>query len=378
MKVNVLGDFYGGGKIGEAIKDTPNQLVDQSLLQAIQSADLSIVNLESPLTDHTKAIAKTGPAIKAHKSVASFLNNTVGVDLVTLANNHILDYGDQGLEDTLDTLDAEGVYHCGAGLNQNEAAQPYIIEQNGEKLAILNFCENEWSTTTTDRPGANPVDEIQNYRQIVAAKQVADYVLVIAHAGHEHYALPSPRVKKLYRFYAEAGASAVVGHHPHCVSGYENYKDAPIFYSLGNFLFHRKGSVNQPWNQGMLLTLEFESELCRFDYTLFDQCNGRLKVESIQNKEELQRKKSIDDLSSIIANDRKLELEFKKWLKSQYRMYSAYLEPHSNRYLQFLQNRKLLPSLWSKRKRIYLQNLIRCEAHRDVVLNLIADENSHS
>lgn len=378
MKINVLGDFYGGGEVEAVIRNHPHQLINKDVLEIIQSSDLSIVNLESPLTGHSKAITKSGPAIKADKSVAAFLKNTVSIDLVTLANNHILDFGSQGIKDTLDALNGEGVSYCGAGMNHHEAFKPFIFEQKGKKLAILNFCENEWSTTFSNHPGANPIDEIQNYRQIVAAKQIADYVLVIAHGGHEHYTLPSPRIKKLFRFYAEAGAQAVVGHHPHCVSGYEIYDNVPIIYSLGNFLFHRQGSVNELWNQGMLVSLEFEDDVCRFDYTFFDQCNGHFKVESIDNTEKRRRTKAMEDLNEIIASDERLDLDYNNLLKSQYRMYKAYLEPHSNRYLQFLQSRKILPSLWSKRKRVYLQNLIRCEAHRDVILSLLADENSHS
>lgn len=378
MKINVLGDFYGGGEVEGAIQNNAQEILDKGLLDILQSSDLSILNLESPLTSYSKAITKSGPAIKADKSVAAFLKSTLSIDLVTLANNHIVDFGSQGLKDTLDALEVEGISYCGAGMNHREASEPFVFEQKGKKLAILNFCENEWSTTFSNHPGANPIDEILNYRQIVAVKQIADYVLVVAHGGHEHYPLPSPRIKKLFRFYAEAGANAVVGHHPHCVSGYEIYDNVPIIYSLGNFLFHRQGSVNELWNQGMMVSLEFEDDVCRFDYTFFDQCNGHFKVELIDNTEKQTRKEAMGRLNKIIANDELLNTEYNKWLESQYRMYNAYLEPHSNRYLQFLQSRKLLPSLWSKRKRVYLQNLIRCEAHRDVILSLLADENSHS
>ena len=101
MKINILGDFYGGGEVEGAIRNQPQQIIDNELLEIIQSCDLSILNLESPLTSHIKSITKSGPAIKADKAVATFLKNTVAIDLVTLANNHILDYGSHGLKDTL-------------------------------------------------------------------------------------------------------------------------------------------------------------------------------------------------------------------------------------------------------------------------------------
>ena len=96
------------------------------------------------------------------------------------------------------------------------------------------------------------------FNQIQEAKSKADFIVVVAHGGHEHYNLPSPRMKKWYRFFVDAGASAVVTHHTHIISGYEVYKDAPIFYSLGNFLFDWEGERNKPWNKSMIIRLHFE------------------------------------------------------------------------------------------------------------------------
>ena len=104
-------------------------------------------------------------------------------------------------------------------------------------IFIFNFCENEWSIAESDNPGANPMDIIDNANQIKYARELADYVIVIVHGGHEYYNLPSPRMQKQYRFYADQGADIVVGHHTHCISGNEVYKGVPIYYSLGNFIF---------------------------------------------------------------------------------------------------------------------------------------------
>jgi len=159
------------------------------------------------------------------------------VDAVTLANNHILDYGAKGLSDTFETLKQNKIDYVGAGNNLKEAAQPLTLEKDGQRIAILNFCENEWSIAEEDKPGANPMDIIENTNQIKAAKATHDKVICIIHGGHEYYHLPSPRMQKQYRFYVDNGADAIVGHHTHCVGGYEVYNDVPIIYSLGNFLF---------------------------------------------------------------------------------------------------------------------------------------------
>ena len=96
------------------------------------------------------------------------------------------------------------------------------------KIAILNFCENEWSIAEDDSPGANPMDIIDNTNHIREAKASHDKVIVIVHGGHEYYNLPSPRMQKQYRFYADQDADIVVGHNTHCISGSEMYKGVEL------------------------------------------------------------------------------------------------------------------------------------------------------
>ena len=125
------------------------------------------------------------------------------------------------------------------------------------KIAILNFCENEWSIAEDDSPGANPMDIIDNTNHIREAKASHDKVIVIVHGGHEYYNLPSPRMQKQYRFYADQDADIVVGHNTHCISGSEMYKGVPIYYSLGNFLFTGRSTIEN-WYYGLVLELEIK------------------------------------------------------------------------------------------------------------------------
>jgi poly-gamma-glutamate capsule biosynthesis protein CapA/YwtB (metallophosphatase superfamily) len=161
------------------------------------------------------------------------------IDAVTMANNHILDYGYKGVKDTFKELVDHKIKYIGAGNDLTEARKPLSLHKDGMKIAILNFCENEWSIAEDDSPGANPMDIIDNTNQIREAKASHDKVIVIVHGGHEYYNLPSPRMQKQYRFYADQGADIVVGHHTHCISGNEVYKGVPIYYSLGNFFLQR-------------------------------------------------------------------------------------------------------------------------------------------
>lgn len=166
-----------------------------------------------------------------------------------------MDYGVEGLISTLKYCDGE-ISVVGAGLNKAESTKPFIFECKGRKYGIINVCENEWSTTERADPGCCPLDEITLWSIINDACHKVDSLIVIIHGGHEGYDLPSPRMVRLYRWCIDLGADAVIGHHTHCFSGYEIYKDKPIVYSLGNWLFDRI-EKDDKWNYGALAELDF-------------------------------------------------------------------------------------------------------------------------
>lgn len=374
MKLLIVGDFYPGLRVSSCLLNPPEKVFG-SFSSLIDESDLAVINLEAPLTDNSYPIIKTGPALRGDP-VAGKLLKKAGFDLVTLANNHILDFGKEGLTDTISTLKEENLAFVGAGFSKQEASKPYFIELQNQVVAFVNFAENEWSTTQGNSAGANPVDPINNYHSIKETAIIADHVIVITHGGHEMYQLPSPRMKQLFRFYVEAGASAVINHHPHCTSGYELYLGKPIFYSLGNFLFDHIAHRNNAWNRGMAVSLTLIRNKIDFNIHYFDQCQEEPSVKLCSKHETLNRRISTKKLNNIIQNDKKLATCFKVWVKANNTQYRSYIEPFSNRYLQALQNRALLPSLWSKRKKQYLLNLIRCEAHRDVLLSVLQSEIS--
>lgn len=377
MKIVVGGDFYPGRSVEPALSLSPEQLLDQPILDLFHEADLSILNLECPLTINERfKINKTGPHLRGAPQAAKWLQET-NVELVTLANNHIMDFGKQGLKDTLTHLSGADVSAVGAGMNGQMAATPFIIEKQGVTLAILNFAENEWSTTQdANTPGANPIDPVANYTAIQEAKSKADFVLVITHGGHEMYRLPSLRMKKLLRFYVDAGANAVINHHTHCASGYEWYKDAPICYSVGNFLFANQSSTESTWYAGMLAVLVFSQDEVLLELKHFTQCENGVGVAIVNEQEAAKRAREIEQLNGIIQNEIRLRESFDQWIAKKQKMYEAYIEPHTFRVVQALQNRNWLPSFWNKRKKTYLLNLIRCESHREMLQAILENETS--
>lgn len=370
ISILITGDFYAGNRIDKLIRDEKYVEIFNDFLPEIQNADISVTNLESALTISNRPIFKTGPSLKASPKTIDSLT-FAGFNLLTLANNHIMDFGEKGLKDTLELCNKNEINIVGAGMNLNEASQIYFKVINGKKLAFINFTENEWSTTQDNHPGANPLNPIANYYTIQEACKNADFVFVIVHGGHEMYQLPSPRMKQTYRFFINAGANAVIGHHTHCFSGYEIYNGNPIFYSLGNFIFDWPGKQNSKWNFGYAVKFRIYESKLSFDLLPFEQCNANAGVWKLKESGITSFKNEIYQFQQIILNDDKLINNFDEFCKSQSKLYKAFLEPHSNKYIYALQNRLLFPSFLSRQKRLLYTNLIKCEAHRDIIVRIL-------
>ena len=213
-------------------------------------------NLEGPLTrrgtaEKDKKFVFRSPPVKAARAL-----RRAGFDVVSLANNHSLDYGATGLTDTIDALAAEGIRHVGAGKNSHDARAPAFVVVGDYTVAFLAyslvFPENFWATDT--RPGAAFGHEKHIIADVKAARAVADIVLVSFHWGQESIIELREYQTQLGRAAIDAGAQAVLGHHPHILQGIEHYKQGIILYSLGNFVF---GSYSQKSQHSVIAHLYF-------------------------------------------------------------------------------------------------------------------------
>lgn len=372
MKIFITGDFC---PINRADIDTLDlgKLYDDSIMEIINQADIRITNLECPLTNHSKPINKTGPALKASKENIKLLTKG-GFNVVTLANNHIMDYGSNGFKDTIKLLNKYKIEYVGAGLNKNDTSIIYKRKDDFH-LGIINVCENEWSTVNHNGYSANGFSEIKMFYAIREAKKKVDKLIVIHHGGHEMYNLPSPRLKKTLRFFVDCGADAVINHHTHCIGGSETYKQSPIFYSLGNFIFDDPKQKKSIWNYGMAVTLEFTRKDTSFECHYFEQFNAEPKI-NLVNESKLNY--DLKELNHVISNDSLLEESFDEFVNKKKKLYKSYLEPIKSRYILALINRGLFPSIWNIRKRYYLKNLITCESHREMINKILENETSNS
>lgn len=222
----------------------------------VKEADRTIVNLECALTKSNNAIKKYGPNLKADPKCADSLKK-LGVTDVALSNNHVFDFGVEGLKDTMEALNRVGLPYMGVGENDVASRMPYVIEHDGKKIGVINVCEHEYSYALPDRMGANPYDPYLTMQDIRALKKRVDHVIVLYHGGKEHCAYPSPRLRNLCREMVLCGADVVITQHSHCIGCYENYEGGHILYGQGNFHFCWQGHAPS-WYTSLLVELTIE------------------------------------------------------------------------------------------------------------------------
>lgn len=219
--------------------------VHPEVMTVIRDKDLAIANLECVLGTYSTPIPKSGPHIAGCVETIDFLN-FLGIDVATLATNHVMDFGADAMFATRRQVEASGIRTTGIGEDETDASKPLYIDVQGLRVAVLVFAQEEFTCATAVRPGAARFEPASAARRIREAREQAQLVLVCIHAGHEFYPLPSPRIQENYRFLVECGAHAVIGHHPHILQGIEIYQGAPIVYSLGNLMLST-GLMGDGW-----------------------------------------------------------------------------------------------------------------------------------
>ena len=209
----------------------------------LSSADLTLANLENPVVAgavwHPDATTFTGdPRLLP-------ILDQAGIDGVTLANNHILDAGVSGMQETKQYLEEAGISYAGAGVDLATAREPMIFDLGGVKLGVLSYLDIPgygWAWATENAAGTAPLQEEVMREDIERLRPRVDLILVMPHWGEEYLASPEPGQMELAHAAVEAGADLVVGGHAHWPKGIEVYEEKPIFYGVGNFLFDQSWS----------------------------------------------------------------------------------------------------------------------------------------
>lgn len=376
MNILIAGDFAPMARLAKLMEGKLfSEVFPKDLCDVIKSSDYSFVNFESPIAeDRYKPIPKCGPNLRCSGAAAEAVRYA-GFTGVTLANNHILDYGGKGLRRTVERCRNQGLDVVGVGDNLEDAGKILYLAKERETLAVINCCEHEFSIATNTEAGANPLNPVRQFHQIQEAKAYADHVLVIVHGGHEHFQLPSPRMIETYRYFIDIGADAVVNHHQHCYSGYEVYNGRPIFYGLGNFCFDDESLRNCFWNQGYMVALNLSDKVASFALYPYSQCNETASVDLLHDEDQKEFEKELSGLNHIISDEAMLNERLRTYYGKCSDGELSILEPYGGRISRKLYSLGMLPSFIKGRKLASVLNHIGCESHRDKMLFALNHKN---
>ena len=347
------------------------KLIGKDLVQIMNDASYIIMNLEVPLIDKETPIKKYGPNLSAETDTIRGLK-LINPYFYTLANNHILDQGDEGLKSTCKILDDNNIAYAGVGKNIKEMKKFHIEKIGNIKLGIYCCAEHEFSIATKKRMGVNPFDPLYSFDDVKSLKEKCDRIVVLYHGGKEEYRYPSPNLRKIFQKFAEVGADYIIAQHTHCIGCMEKYNDSYLIYGQGNFLFDNSNS--EYWQTSLLIEIDLEKENnCKLIPIIKDGASIRLA--ELNEKNNIMndfRKRS----SEILEEDfvEKKYREFADEIKSNYlnilggRICNNIIFRIVNK---LLFRHTLTDLIYVRKECIKIKNIIECEAHREVLIEIL-------
>lgn len=367
LKINIFGDICPTSDTLIKFRSGNAKDLFNDLLNYISPSDITIANLECVFTDNPKPVKKAGPVLYASTDCANAFQS-IGMDVISIANNHIRDCGDEGVQSTIKACTSRGLKTVGAGRNLDEARKPLIIDKNGVKIGIFSFAEREFNIAECGKWGTNYFDPCVDLECITELRKQTDYVIVLYHGGIEYYPFPSPELRKKCQAMVRYGADLVTCQHSHCVGSIENYNGRTIVYGQGNSIFgYRCGDEN--WNTGLLLQVEiFADKTFSFSWIGMEMTNYglRKKVSPTLNKE-------LEERSLRLCDQKYLDVEWLKFCKKLEKIELPLLLGWPKVMIGL--NRRigniLLKCFFTKHLANITHNMLRCDAHREVIDTLL-------
>lgn len=352
------------------------ELLDEKIYQLLRESDLNIVNLECPLIDTGVKINKWGSYLKAPSDSVNLLKKIPNL-LVNLSNNHIRDYGDEGVLNTISVLEKNGISYVGAGKNIEEMEKVFVGAVGQKRIAVFACTEHEFSHAKADCAGANPIDEVEDIFTIQQLQKENDYVIVLYHGGCEFYEYPTPLQQKRLRNYIRAGADIVVCQHSHCIGSMEEYQNGTIIYGQGGFLFaDRKEVIDNiqnwdMWTQGMMVSID---SVNKKNENIFYCRKGNKLV--LQENSEAERQ--LRERSENLLRENFVEQEWKRYCHS-HKEYMSVLElwntPSENviAKLKFIM-KKIIKKQRRMEEYLKVYDYLYCETHEELIKYLVSDQ----
>ena len=367
MKIIIGADFIPTkSNIQNFNRENIAKIVDSEIIKLIHSADYKIFNLEAPITEQLNPIEKCGPVFSIPKSCIEGYES-FNIDLFTLANNHIYDQGDVGVENTIRILTENNISFLGISKSTDELEDGYIAEVGNKKIGIYACCEHEFSVANKNQRGATPFNEAETYIRISRLSAICDFVIVLYHGGKEHYRFPSPNLQTVCRGFVNNGANLVICQHSHCIGCEEFYNDERIIYGQGNFLFDN--SKNPHWQTGLLIELSDDFEL---NYIPVVKAGNGVRLASKDEADKIMS--DFFARSKYIENESHIYTEYEHLAEKNIDGFLLALNGHRSFVYRIL-NKVLFKRLdkykikkYGKKELLMIKNLIECETHRELLI----------
>lgn len=249
-----------------------------------EEASLAIFNLEAPIIEnYFNPIPKAGPNLYSLKLYSPSNNKNIKL-LACLANNHMMDFGKNGMEKTIIECNKRNIETIGIGNNLFEARESKIITINNKIIGIINCCERQFGVADYTRGGVANIGP-WIYKEIIRLKSITDIVIISIHGALEDSCWPSPEWQELLRSFIDVGANIVHGHHSHVPQGFEEYKNGLIYYGLGNFVVDPQKwdkNFNNLWSIVPQISIDNQNQLIYKNRVAIIESNKGFNIKLIE------------------------------------------------------------------------------------------------
>ena len=375
-EIIICGDLCPTKDTKEYFENQDNDSLFNDIMPIFKNADFVLGNLEFVLTDSPKPITKAGPILHGKTSYIKTLK-AAGIDAVSLANNHIKDCGEDGVLSTINACNENNIDCFGAGKNLTEAKKPYVKVVNGYKIGFISYAEQEFNVASDTEYGASFLDPYEDFDRIAEFRKQVDYLIILYHGGIEYYEYPSPLLQKKCRKFIEKGADLVTCQHSHCIGTIENYNEGSILYGQGNTLFgYREG--DDSWNQGLLIKLMFNHSFKKPELELIPIHATKKGIRCMENTKASELLKRVYERSTNITDSKYIERKWIEFCNTKKSLYLPYLFGFGRYFIslnRILKN-KIVSVFYSKRAIRTNHNVIRCEAHNEVIHTILNKLNN--
>lgn len=351
----------------EFISGNIDNLLGKKIKKIWNNSEFRIFNLETPISNNVKTFEKAGTFLGAKLDTFNGIKN-LNPNLICLANNHIMDLGIEGANDTISLLNTNDIQYIGFGESIDEMNDFYCYVYNNRKIGIFNCCEHEFTYANINHCGTNPFNPLKSLFRIQQLTKECDFLVVIYHGGKELYQYCTPKLKETCHAIVEAGANLVLCQHSHCVSCYEIYNESTILYGQGNFIFDldEPGKWNELTNNGILVKLYLDDFSVEFLY--YHKDGKKIELDDDQIKKDfMNRSKKILDDSFVSEN------------------YISEIRNTSYHYFRQLLSTKIMGAIDKKffksyfmrkrykKMRLYYINYFDCEVHMENILTYLKE-----